>query len=108
MKLILSFLSLILIALFVLSSVSCESTGNVGQSAQNFWNSPAVQAELQAIQTQAFDFINAFIHSHLGAVPSSNKVIDACVADLKAKHPGVPDDVLRGAALKAARDSRTP
>ena len=93
-----------LVALLGLSTFqSCAFTGHPMTDLQTFWNSPALQAELATIQAQATTFINAWITSHLGARASTSNtaLLNATVADLRAKHPNVPDVVLRGAAEKA-------
>lgn len=100
MKKIPSIVIAAVLAVSLFTSCATDQGGNVG----TFWNSPAVQAELQTIQSAAFTFINAWLSSHVGATRSAsaqNAAIDACVADLKTKHPNAPDAVLRGAAQKA-------
>lgn len=81
----------------------CQTTGDPGADTQSFWNSPAMQAELTAIQNAAFTFLNGWISSHTGAARASTSAKDATFAHLKAKYPTVPNQVLRGAVDEAAR-----
>jgi hypothetical protein len=98
------FLNLVMIPLVAIAFQSCVSTGHPLADIQTFFNSPAFQAELTAIQADAISFVNTYITSHFGAKRSASNstLIQTVTTQLRAKYPGVPDVILQGAAVKAA------
>lgn len=95
-----------------LAFTSCKTTGDIGADTQSFWNSDAVQTQLQLIQNEAFAFLNNYLAGMMGSAGPKSKAMaaspnseaqKATVAHLKAKFPGVPETVLVGAAARAAK-----
>src|ERR1022692_147759 len=102
-----SIAALLFVATFCMGVSQCNTTGNFATDAAAVWNSPSVQAELTQVQTLAFNFVNAFLTSHLGGnvrlsvqSPSVQMAVETGVAQIKAAHPNVPDSVIRS-AIKA-------
>jgi hypothetical protein len=99
MKFILSSLIVLVIAFS-----GCTTTGNLKGDLSGFWNSSGIQTELAQIQQEAIDFINSFLHSHLGGTtnltvrsPSVAIARAKAVAQIKANHPKAADSVIQNA-----------
>ena len=95
-----SFFALLLVATFCMGVSTCATTAQT--NVANYFNSPAVQAELTQVQTAAFNFVNAFLLSHLGGhvrlsaqSPAVHTATDTGVAQIKVAHPNFPDSVIR-------------
>ena len=95
-----SFFALLFVATFCMGVSTCATTAQT--NVANYFNSPAVQAELTQVQTAAFNFVNAFLLSHLGGhvrlsaqSPAVQTATDTGVAQIKVAHPNFPDSVIR-------------
>jgi hypothetical protein len=101
--------SLVAVALLALTSCATNPFSNVGTDVKNFWNSPAVQAEIASAEQIAENFFLNWFTTHLGATrnaksASGQSVINGATAAIKAQHPDMPDSVARNiATAKFAR-----